>query len=312
MSADTGEARTGATGRIVRATGGFYYVETGEGVVECRARGIFRKDGVTPLCGDEVRISLQKATGMVEEILPRQNFLVRPPVANLDRLVVVASLADPSPDPFAVDKLLAIAEHKEIGAVVVFTKNDLCHDDTLPAIYRGAGYDAFSVCSKTGDGIAQVRQALRGLVCAFAGNSGVGKSSLLNAVAPGLSLKVGEVSRKLGRGRHTTRTVELFPMEDTGGCLADTPGFSSLDIEQGQIIRRDDLQYAFREFAPYVGGCRFTGCAHVKESGCAVRAAVEEGKIAHSRYKSYCAMFEIVKDLKDWELKKQAPGDAAR
>lgn len=297
-------------GLITRATGGFYYVENGRQTVACRARGIFRKEKKTPLVGDKVRFSVQdakKGEGTVEEILPRRNALVRPPLANVDRLFIVSAAASPSPDPFAIDKLSAIAEVSKIEPVIVFTKSDLAPVDDLIRLYRKAGFASFAVSSVTGQGVDAVRDTLEG-VCAFTGNSGVGKSSLLNRIAPALTLQVGAVSQRLGRGRHTTRTVDLFRLADCGiakeGYVADTPGFSSLDVAGALLIRKEELPYAFREFAPYLDDCRYRGCAHVREDGCAVRAAVERGEIAPSRHASYCAMYEAVKDIKDWELRK--------
>ncbi|ADU27626.1 ribosome small subunit-dependent GTPase A [Ethanoligenens harbinense] len=297
-------------GLIVRATGGFYYVRDAKHTVACRARGIFRKEKMTPLVGDRVRFSVQDeqaGEGTVEEILPRRNALVRPPLANLDRLFIVSAAASPQSDTFAIDKLSALAETAGIEPAFIFTKCDLAPVDELADIYRKAGFAAFVVSSMTGQGVTAVRDALQG-VCAFTGNSGVGKSSLLNRIAPALSLQVGDVSRRLGRGRHTTRTVELFRMADYGisqeGYMADTPGFSALDVAGAVLIRKEQLPFAFREFAPYLDGCRYRGCAHVREDGCAVRAAVERGEIAASRHASYCAMYEAVKDIKDWELKK--------
>lgn len=300
----------GYEGLIVRATGGFYYVRDTERVVACRARGIFRKEKKTPLVGDHVRFSLQdvkEGEGTVEEILPRRNALVRPPLANLDKLFIVSAAASPPPDTFAIDKLSALAEIVGIEPVLVFTKCDLAPVDELVALYRKAGFLSFVVSNVSGQGSEAVRDALDG-VCAFTGNSGVGKSSLLNSIAPGLALQVGAVSDRLGRGRHTTRIVELFRLADCGipkeGYVADTPGFSALDVAGAVLIRKEQLPYAFREFAPYLADCRYRGCAHVREDGCAVRTAVERGEIAPSRHASYCAMYESVKDIKDWELNK--------
>lgn len=303
---------TSNTGLIVRATGGFYDVRAEMGTYACRARGIFRKEKITPLVGDRVRFSVQSeadAEGTVEEILPRRNELVRPPLANLDRLFIVASAVSPPPDTFALDKLAAVAELAGVEPAFVFTKCDLAPADALRGVYEKAGFLSLAVSSRTGQGVEAVRAALAG-VCAFTGNSGVGKSSLLNRIAPALALQVGDVSRRLGRGRHTTRIVQLFPFSDCGiereGYVADTPGFSSLDIagEGELLIRKEQLVSAFREFAPFADGCRFRGCAHVREAGCAVRAAVARGDIAASRHASYCALYEAVKDIKDWELKK--------
>ncbi len=284
-------------------------MRAGETVYRCRARGIFRKEKQTPLVGDRVSFSVQDeqaAKGTVETILPRRNRLLRPPMANLDRLFIVAASSSPPPEPFALDKLSVLAEHAGIEPLFVFTKCDLAPADELAAVYRKAGYRSFCVSSLTGEGVEKVRDALGG-VCAFVGNSGVGKSSLLNRLAPALSLEVGAVSR-LGRGRQTTRTVELFRLKDLGmdkeGYAADTPGFSSLDIVGERLIRKEELAGTFREFAPYLLGCRFRDCTHVHEDGCAVSAAVDRGEIAASRYASYCALYESLKEIRDWEWEK--------
>jgi ribosome biogenesis GTPase len=293
-------------GLIIRATGGFYYVKCGSSVYECRARGIFRKDGISPLVGDMVKISLETELGMVDEILPRKNALVRPPLANLDRLIIISSAVEPPPDTFAIDKLIAIAEYNAIEPIIVFSKVDLSEMDMLTQLYTSAGFKTAAISSTTGEGIKEVAAMISHPgVSAFTGNSGVGKSSLLNKILPLLCLEVGVVSKKLGRGRHTTRTVELFEISGTGGeCfVADTPGFSSLDILRAQFISKDQLQFAFREFAPFLDSCKYTGCAHVKETGCAVLEAVKSGEIASSRHASYCTLYNEVKDVKDWQRK---------
>ncbi len=293
-------------GIVIQSIGGFYYVEAADAVYECRARGIFRKQGLAPVAGDRVRISRQDGEkGTLEEVLERRNVLVRPPVANLDYLVLVASIADPSPSTLILDKMIAIAEKKGIEPLVVINKADLEDTSWLEDIYGTTGLPCFTVSASGGEGVEPLRQRLLGHISAFTGNSGVGKSSLLNAIDPRLTLETGEISKKLGRGRHTTRTATLFRLEG-GGYIVDTPGFSSLDMERAERISKEELPDCFREFAPYRGGCRFTSCAHVKEPGCAVRQAVEEGKIAASRYESYRTMYEEVKDKKDWEFKGNA------
>ena len=292
-------------GVILKGVGGFYYVDTGEGVVECKARGKFRKTVGKPLAGDRVAIQMQDdGTGFVVEIEPRRNALIRPALANIDLLVAVASAAPPVTDRFLIDKVLAIAENKGIEPLVVINKADLDPGADLLATYRLAGIDALAVSAQTGAGLDRLTEHLTGKVSAFAGNSGVGKSSLLNRLLPGAGAAVGEISARIGRGRHTTRHIELTPF--AGGYLADTPGFSSFDTEQMDLVLAEDLQYAFREFAPYLGQCKFTGCAHVKEKGCAVLAAVERGEIAPSRHESYVKLYNSVKDLKKWELGKDA------
>lgn len=294
------------TGLITRATAGFYYVQCSGRVIECHARGILRREGNSPLVGDLVEITENGEAGTVESILPRRNRLVRPPVANIDRLLIVSSTITPAPDLLSIDKLAAIAEQQGIEPVIIFTKTDKIPADKLVDIYRRAGFKAYGVSNLTGEGIGPVTELVKSGVSVLTGNSGVGKSSLINRIAPEMFLKIGDISRKLQRGRHTTRVVEFFPFY--GGYVADTPGFSSIDIVQAQVIRKEDLPYMFREFAPYLDHCRFTGCSHTKELGCAVLEAVKAGKIALSRHSSYCAMYDEIKDLKDWELKDTPKG----
>ena len=292
------------TGQIIKALSGFYYVDAGKGQpVPCRGRGRLRHQKATPLVGDRVEISrLDDGTGMVEAILPRKNQFRRPMVANIDQMVIVASGAIPVTDPFLIDRMSAMAEWKGCEGLICFNKCDLERAEDLVSLYRGAGFPTLQVSAETGDGISDLAAAITGKVSAFTGNSGVGKSSILNALQPGFGLQVGEVSEKLGRGRHTTRHVELFPV--AGGFVADTPGFSSFDVEQMEAIPKEALASAFREFAPYMDLCRFQGCAHVKEKGCAVREAVAEGKIALSRHKSYIRLYEQAREIPDWEISK--------
>lgn len=292
-------------GTILKGIGGFYYVDTADGVIECKARGKFRKTVGKPMVGDRVKIEMQTdGTGYLMEIAPRRNYLIRPALANIDLLVAVASAAPPVTDPFLVDKVVAIAENKGIEPLVVVNKTDLDAGKEWLQTYQLAGIDVLAVSAETGEGIQDLRQKISGKTAAFAGNSGVGKSSLLNQLLPSFGAQVGAISDRIGRGRHTTRHIELVPLDT--GYLADTPGFSSLDTEQMDLVLREDLQYAFREFAPYLGQCKFTGCAHVKEKGCAILAAVEAGEIARSRHDSYVKLYESVKDLKKWELGKDA------
>lgn len=292
-----GEQRQGL---ILKGIGGLYSVEAADGIYDCRARGIFRKSGITPVAGDMVLFSvLPDGTGTLEEILPRRNLLIRPPVANLDCLVIVAAVVQPLPHLLVIDKMTAIAEAKGIEPLIVLNKADLEDTAALEAIYRKSGLEVFVVSAADGRGLEPLRRRLEGRISAFTGNSGVGKSSLLNRLE-GLVLETGEISRKLGRGRHTTRSTALFRLEN-GGYIVDTPGFSSLDMERLQRIRKEELSDCFREFAPYLGHCRFHSCAHVSEPGCAVRAAVEAGEIADSRYESYLAMYQEAKTYKEWE-----------
>ena len=290
-------------GLVRKGIGGFYTVETPEGDYTCTARGKFRKERISPCAGDRVRITGEEdGTGALEEILPRRNFLVRPPIANIDQLFIVSSLRDPYPEPLIIDKTIAVAELREITPVLVLTKTDLEDASGLKEIYDLAGIPCLVVSSVTGEGVDQVRRLLTGKISAFTGNSGVGKSSLLNAVFPQFDLKTGEVSQKLGRGRHTTREVELYKLEG-GGYVADTPGFSTFDIERYQLTDKEQLPYGFREFGPYLGQCQFTSCSHTCEKGCAVLKAVNEGSIARSRFESYCEMYQEIKDVKQWQQK---------
>ncbi len=291
------------TGLIRKGIGGFYYVEAADALYTCTARGRFRKEHVSPSAGDKVRFSLgEDGTGAIEEILPRKNFLVRPPVANLDRLFVVSSVREPFPDALVIDKTIAAAEMRDIEPVVVFTKTDLKGCAELKSAYDTAGIPCVVASSVTGEGVEEVRALLAGKVSAFTGNSGVGKSTLLNALFPELQLKTGEISQKLGRGRHTTREVELYKF-GPDSYVADTPGFSTFDAERYQLTDKEQLAWAFREFRPYLGECMFTSCSHTCEKGCAVLSALKEGKIAQSRFDSYIAMYQEIKDVKQWQLK---------
>ncbi len=293
------------TGRIVKALSGFYYVDAGTGEpIPCRGRGKLRHQRVSPLVGDRVEITVtDNGRGMVDAILPRKNQFSRPAVANIDQMVIVASGAVPVTDPFLIDRMAAMAEWKGCEPLIVFNKCDLERADGLAELYRAAGFAVLQASAETGEGVDGLSAAIAGKVSAFTGNSGVGKSSILNALQPGFGLRVGEVSEKLGRGRHTTRHVELFPV--AGGLVADTPGFSSFDVEQMEAIPKDELAGAFREFAPYAGCCRFQGCAHMKERGCAVREALADGRIAPSRHKSYVRLYEQAKEIPEWELAKR-------
>ena len=287
------------TGYIAKGVGGFYYVCTDAGVRECRARGIFRKRGVTPVAGDTVTLNAEG--NMIDEIAPRKNVFVRPPIANLDVLFIVASTTEPAPSTLVLDKLTAAALYQQVQPVLVFTKTDLSAADALAAAYAGSGIPLVFVRYDTGEGLDAVRGWIRGRLCAFCGNSGVGKSTLLNAIAPDLHRETGAISRKLGRGRHTTRETEIF--EVCGGRIADTAGFASLETQRLARIPKEELERVFPEFAPYRAQCRFIGCSHRTEKGCAVREALQTGAISPSRYASYLAMYEEAAQVKDWERK---------
>ena len=290
------------TGRILRSLSGFYDVQTPSGLVTCRARGNLRRGENTPLTGDMVQISVENGRGMVEKILPRRNFFIRPAVANVDALVVFASNVNPVTEPFLIDRVAAIAGDRGVEVILCINKCDLDPAVDLERIYKSAGFTVICTSARTGDGVEELRELLRGKLTAFTGNSGVGKSSILNALCPALALPTGEVSEKLGRGRHTTRHVELYALgEDT--YVADTPGFSSFDTDQMEVILKENLQYAFPDFGRYVGKCQFHDCSHRKEPGCAVTAAVATGDIEKTRYDSYLRLYEKASQVKPWELK---------
>lgn len=290
------------TGRIVRSLSGFYDVQTDGKVITCRGRGVLRKNGQTPLTGDMVEISVEHGKGMVETLLPRKNRFIRPAVANVDALVVFAANVNPVTEPFLVDRVAAIAADQEVPVYICVNKCDLDPAVDLVRIYEAAGFPVIRASAETGEGVDGLRQLIAGKLTAFTGNTGVGKSSMLNALCPQLTLATGEVSEKLGRGRHTTRHVELYSL---GGdtFVADTPGFSSFDTDQMDVLLKENLQYAFPDFAPHLGTCQFHDCSHRKEPGCSVRQAVERGEVEKTRYDSYLRLYEKSEQIKLWELK---------
>jgi len=290
------------TGRIVRSISGFYDVRAGEQLISCRARGILRKEGNSPLTGDMVEISVEHGKGMVEKILPRRNHFIRPAVANVDALVVFAANVNPVTEPFLIDRVAAIASDQEVPVYLCINKCDLDPAAALERIYRHAGFQVICTSAETGEGVEELRQLIQGKLSAFTGNSGVGKSSILNRLCPELALSTGEVSQKLGRGRHTTRHVELYDLGE-GTYVADTPGFSSFDTDMMEIILKENLQYAFPDFGAHIGQCQFRDCTHRKEPGCAVTAAVAAGEIEPTRYDSYLRLYEKVSQIKQWEIK---------
>lgn len=288
-------------GRIVRTISGFYDVKTPTQTVTCRGRGSLRRTEI-PLAGDMVEISVEKGKGMVERILPRKNRFVRPAIANVDALVVFAANVNPITDPFLIDRVTAIAGQQEVDVYICINKCDLDPAVDLVKIYRNAGFPVILTSAQTGEGVSQLRELIQGKFTAFTGNTGVGKSSMLNALCPNLLLPTGEVSEKLGRGRHTTRHVELFSL-DKNTFVADTPGFSSFDTEQMDVILKEDLQYAFPDFAPFLGKCQFHDCSHRSEPACAVSQGVARGEIEKTRYESYLRLYEKSSQIKSWELK---------
>ena len=290
-------------GTIIRALSGFYTVRCPEGELVCRARGRFRSEGITPLVGDRAVVEKNDdGTGTVAEILPRKNAFSRPAAANVDLLVMLASEAIPVTEPYLIDRVTVRCEKNGCAAMLVVNKCDLAPGDTLAETYAGTGYPVLRVSAVTGRGIDELRGALSGKLCCFTGNSGVGKSSVLNALEPGLSLPTGEVSRKLGRGRHTTRHVELFELSN-GALIADTPGFASIGGEEETPILPEELPALFPEFRELMGACRFDDCTHRREPGCAVRGAVENGRVHPSRYASYLRLHEEASRIRRWELK---------
>lgn len=290
-------------GRIEKALSGFYYVNTGRETLQCRARGKFRKEGLSPLVGDWVQVrELGSGEGFVEAVETRRNVFSRPAAANIDQLVILASAAVPVTEPYLIDRIAAIAALKGCDVLVCLNKCDLDPAEGLYGIYSRSAIPVLRISAETGEGLDALRRAIAGKLNAFTGNSGVGKSSVLNALVPGLQLPVGEVSKALGRGRHTTRHVELFPL-DGGTYVIDTPGFSSFDTEEMDLELKEHLPETFPEFAPYVGECRFTGCTHTKEKGCRVLQAVKDGDIPVSRHKSYLRLFDELKDVQAWQKK---------
>lgn len=289
-------------GIIMRSLSGFYYVRCGERVIECRARGRFRKTGLTPLVGDRVTVEENAdGTGIVTDLFPRKNAFGRPAVANTDYLVMLLSAAVPVTEPYLVDRITVRCEKNGCGVMLVINKCDLDPGDRLWEICASTGYPVFRVSAATGQGIDELRGALAGKICFFTGNSGVGKSSVINALAPGLFIPTAEVSQKLGRGRHTTRHVELFDI-GSGTLLGDTPGFASFGDETEEPVTTAELAELFPEFSPYLGQCRFDDCTHRSEPDCALRAAVETGGVHPSRYASYLRMYEEAAKLKLWEI----------
>ncbi len=289
---------SGKEGLILDSLGGLYTVETEEGIITCKARGIFRKEGLSPCAGDRCTVEEDVITRIGE----RKNSIIRPPLANLDVMIFVVSTCEPSPDLKLLDKFIAVCEYKSIDPMIAVTKVDICEENRIREIYSRIGIPVI-ICDYSDErSLDSIRQVISGHICAFTGNTGVGKSTLLNHIAPDLELETARISKKLGRGRHTTRVSRLYKLSD--GYIADTPGFSTFDTMQYAVIRREELRYCFREFEEYEGKCRFADCSHIREKGCAVLDAVKQGIISESRHSSYMTMFEEAKNIKEWELKK--------
>lgn len=290
-------------GILVKGIGGFYYVDSDNTTYECKARGVFRKKGVSPYIGDKVKITVpDTGFALIDEILPRKNSLIRPPMANIDNIIVVTSICDPAPNTLILDKMIAAAVNNNITPIIVISKSDLKNPSDFADIYRNAGIT--TICTSVFDesGLNKVKALLPNATTALIGNTGVGKSSLINALFPEVELETGDISKKLGRGKHTTRRVELFRLG--GGYVLDTPGFSTMDIEQYQLIEKEKIQYCFSEFKDYLHNCKFSTCSHTCEKGCAVIQAVNDGKISRSRHNSYVTMYNEIKNIKEWQRSK--------
>lgn len=285
-------------GKIIKGIGGFYYIETESGIYECRAKGIFRKEKKKPLVGDNVIIEVldeENKVGNLTEILPRVNDLVRPAVANVDQALVIFAAKDPKPKFSLLDRFLIAMERQDIPTCICINKKDLVSDEELKLLYdtySGCGYKVIAVSAAKEDGVEELESLLKGKTTVVAGPSGVGKSSLTNLLQKDVQMETGEISKKLGRGRHTTRHSQLLTL-DKGTYLMDTPGFTSLYVED---LEKEELRYYFIEFQEYEGQCRFQGCVHVHEPGCAVKEALEEGKISKIRYQSYTELYEELKE----------------
>ena len=284
-------------GKIIKSIGGLYTVKSFDSIMDCKARGIFRKDNISPVVGDMVEVN----NGAIEKILPRKNYIVRPPLANLDSMVFVVSMAKPTPNLSLLDKFIAVCEYKNIVPVVAITKIDLANFKNVYQVYSSIGLRVFIIDYNQPQSIDSLKEYLSDKLSAFTGNSGAGKSTLLNAIDSTLNIPTGEVSEKLGRGKHTTRHAELYPLS-SGGYVVDTAGFSTFETNKYAIIKKDELASCFREFEEYSKDCKFKDCSHTKEKGCAVLKAVQEGDICKSRHNSYCEMYEDAKKIKDWEL----------
>lgn len=288
-------------GRIIKQLSNLYSVNVEQGLVQCSARGIFRKNELTPLVGDFVEISVASDnTGVIEKILPRKNAMSRPCLANVDLLFIIVSTVEPKPNFMVIDKMTVLALKNDIEPVIVINKTDLCEHEDLEQIYTSAGFKVVVASAVNKTGINEIIELINGKVTAFSGNSGVGKSSILNAIDSNLNIQTNEISQKLGRGKHTTRHNELYSVH--GGYIADTPGFSSLEFENDDRIKKENLQYFFPEFEELIGTCKFTSCSHTKEKGCSILKALSNGEITQSRFESYKALHEQASKYNVWEF----------
>jgi len=290
-----------AEGVIYKALSGFYYVESEGSKTQCRARGKFRLENISPLVGDRVAFAeTEPGVGIITTILPRKNTFVRPPVANIEKMVIIASAAIPVTDPYLIDRMTAIAQKNGCQSIICINKLDLDPAERLYDTYCAAGFETVRTSAETGEGLDTLSACIKGAICAFTGNSGVGKSSILNMLDPQFGINVGQISKKLGRGRHTTRHVELFKL-DCGALIADTPGFSAFDTDS--LTKKEDLQHLFPDFEPYIGQCRFLDCAHINEPGCKVLEALADDKLQKTRWDSYNRLYKQALEYKQWEHK---------
>lgn len=287
-------------GTIIRGVGGNYTVSCSGEAIRCRASGKLRLNKEPPVVGDRVEIEMTGSNGYIIRKLPQKNLLLRPAVANIDQLVIFASEAAPVTDPYLIDKVSVIALCKGIQPVIVLSKADLSPSKELHSAYERTGFPVIELSAVTGQGIERLHDILKGKISAFTGNSGIGKSSVLNRLNSALDLEVKEISDKIGRGRHTTRQVQLIQL-DSDTFVADTPGFSTFDVTRMEHIAKEELASFFPEMEPYHGQCRFADCTHRSEPGCAIRDAVADGKLSDSRYASYQKLFEELAQLKSWE-----------
>ncbi|WP_188205760.1 ribosome small subunit-dependent GTPase A [Alkalibacillus aidingensis] len=293
-------------GKIVKALSGFYDVLIDDQVYRCKGRGVFRNQKITPLVGDYVEVTLQESkdgeegqVGTIQVVKDRINQLVRPPIANVDQAIIVTSMVEPDFNPLLLDRFLVLVEDKEIKPLLLFSKKDLLDNETQEImqnyadIYRRIGYDVLMVSSKVGDLTTTLKPYLKDKVSVIAGQSGVGKSTILNNLDPHLNIETGDISKSLGRGKHTTRHVELFMVG--GGFVADTPGFSALEFDE---LSLEDIRFCFREFLLYEESCKFRGCYHINEPKCAIKKAVQDGEIEEFRYHHYQQFYEEIKNRK--------------
>ena len=283
-------------GQIVKSLSGFFFVNNSSEIVRCRARGKFKADSFSPVVGDVVEYTvIDDKNGIIEEVCPRKNSFIRPAVANVDLFVFIASDSLPVTDPFLIDRVSVIASYNNCGFLLCINKDDIPHDDRLYAIYRNVGFDVIKTSAVNFDGVEDLKQKLHGKTCVFTGNSGIGKSSLVNCLFPEAAAETADISYKINRGKHTTRAVQSYDIgNDT--IIIDTPGFSSFDVSQISNIDPVELDSCFIDFREHLGNCRFSDCTHVNEPGCSVIEAMDEGHVQPTRHESYCRLYEMLRE----------------